>query len=97
MTPQEEGLLNLVAERIGALDRRIEDVGRALHSRIDRSDERHENQVKEITKAKDDVHKELWEGLSNVQRSVQMLKGAIAVIVVLVLPFATIAFDHMLR
>lgn len=97
MTPQEEGLMALVAERIGALDRRIEDVGKGLQQRLDRSDERHERRAVEIAAHKDNEHHELWEGLSNVQRSVQMLKGAVAVIVVVILPFATVAFDHLIR
>ena len=97
MTPKEEGLLSLVAERLGAFDRRIEEVGRGLHSRIDRSDERSERHVKNLTEQKDETHKELWEGLSDVQRSVQMLKGAIAVIVTILLPFAVVYFEHLIN
>lgn len=104
MSPQEEGLLSLVAERIGALDRRIEDVGKGLHERLNRADEHHDKHLNSMSenhekaeRARDEREDRLSTRLTDVERSTAMVKGGIAVIVTLILPFAIVGFDHLLR
>lgn len=109
MTAQSEqseasGFVAFVAERIGSLDRRLEEMGRGIHARIDRQSDQTNEHLRGIKLAQekagtdhDEEMEKRDERLSDIERTTQMVKGGLLVISALVVPAALVVLDHVLR
>lgn len=98
------GFVAFVAERIGSLDRRLEEMGRGIHARIDRQSDETNERLREIRQAQEKVKLDHTEELeerdvriSDIERTTQMVKGGLLVISALVVPAALLVLDHVLR
>lgn len=103
-TPANGGFVAFVAERIGGLDRRLEEMGRGLHERLNRQEQREERNLVEMRRmhkgaedARDESEDERDVRITDVERTVQMVKGGLLVISALVVPAALVVLDHVLR
>lgn len=111
MTPgnvEPTGLAAFVAERIGSLDRRVEQMGRDIHARIDRQTRETKDELQEIKQmhekaedARDAEEDDQDARISDIERTMQMVKGGIlvisAILTAVLIPVALVFLDHLLH